>query len=139
MHLVELVRIRFVAAATLALTLTAAACVPETAIQIAPGATRDSLVFLISDLQSGKQGAGFIYGLSILQCNTDRAAWTIAADGSRTMPDHVVYGRPVPGFATRAGPDSLHSGCYRAVVSSSNPLVFDVSPTGGITVRASKP
>lgn len=110
------------------------ACGIENRIRVAPGSTRDSLVFIIESAD-GTSARGLIYGLSVLGCGDDRTLWVIAADGSRTMPDRVRYGQLVPGFSIRAGPESLQAGCYKAVVSSANPFAFDVSPFGDIHPR----
>ncbi len=110
------------------------ACAIENRILVAPGSTRDSLVFIIEGAD-GTSAHGLIYGLSVLGCGDDRALWVIAADGSRTMPVRVRYGQILPGFSIRAGPESLQPGCYKAVVSSANPFEFDVSPFGNIRPR----
>lgn len=113
---------------------TLAACAAENRIRIAPGSTRDSLVFVIEGAD-GTATHGLIYGLSVLRCGDDHALWMIAADGSRTLPDRLRYGQLLPGFSIRAGPEPLGQGCYKAVVSEAKPLQFDVNPFGAVLPR----
>jgi hypothetical protein len=128
-----------VAVAIVCTLLAGTACAVENTIALAPNPRADSLVFLIRDARTGGASSGFTYGLSVLRCGDERAFWTIAADGTRHIPEQIVYGQPVPGFTTRAGPDTLRAGCYKAIVSASTPLEFDVAPTGQIRVRSAKP
>ena len=112
----------------------ASACEYGNAIRLAPTATRDSLVFVIRSVREAPT-TNAIYGLSILRCGDEHPMWTIAADGTRTMPDTVVYGRPIPGFAVRQGPERLEPGCYSAVISGARPLTFDVTSAGTVKLR----
>jgi hypothetical protein len=92
----------------------------------------DSLVFLIHGVSSPTAPPTLAYGLTVMRCGDERPFWTISADGSHAMPDHVTYGRTLPGFLTRAGPDSLQLGCYRVVLSRANPVTFYVDPGGRV-------
>src|SRR5439155_17995242 len=110
-------------------------CVPiANTTQLAPRATRDSLVLMIGSA-TGAGAATSVYGLSVIRCGDERAFWTIAADGSRSLPERIAYGRLIPGFETRAGPEPLLPGCYQAIVSGADPVTFDVTATGQIRVR----
>lgn len=120
--------------ATVVLIATLTACAAENRIRVAPGSTRDSLVFLI-DGADGTAAHGLVYGLTVLRCGDQLVLWTIAADGSRTIPDKVRYGQLVPGFSIRAGPEPLTQGCYQAIISSATPLSFDVDPFGAVLPR----
>lgn len=114
--------------------LCASGCEYANAIRLVPAATRDSLVFVIRSIREAPT-TNAVYGLSILRCTGEHPMWTIAADGSRTMPDTVVYGRPIPGFSVRSGPEPLVPGCYTAVISGARPLTFDVKSDGTVRVR----
>lgn len=115
-----------------------AACAIENTIHLEPEATTDSLVFVIAGTATGAP-SNMSYGLSVIRCGDERPFWTIAADGSRLMPDRIVYGRPLAGFVTSTGPDSLRPGCYKAIVSEAKPVTFDVLPNGRVSPRLSKP
>jgi hypothetical protein len=110
------------------------ACAPQNVIAVAPGSTPDSLVFVIRGAAVGAP-PNLLYGLSVTRCRDAIPLWTIAADGSRLMPDTLRYGRPVPGFVLRAGPEPLGPDCYRAVVSGAVPLRFAIDPEGRITTQ----
>ena len=117
-----------------AIALGLSACDYANAIRLVPTASRDSLVFVIGSIREAPS-TNAVYGLSILRCTDEHPMWTIAADGSRTMPDTVVYGRSIPGFSVRSGPEPLAPGCYTAVVSGARPLTFDVTSDGMVKVR----
>jgi hypothetical protein len=109
-----------------------AACAPENIVRVAPTAKVDSLVFFVHGISSPTAPPTLAYGLTVMRCVDERPFWVIAADGSRSMPETVTYGRPLPGFQTRAGPDTLRPGCYRVIVSRANPLTFHVDPGGQV-------
>ena len=110
------------------------ACEPQNVIAIAPGSTPDSLVFVLRGAAVGASPK-LLYGLSVTHCGDEIPMWTIAADGTRLMPDTVRYGQLVPGFVLRAGPEPLPPACYRAVASGAAPIQFAIDPTGRITTQ----
>jgi hypothetical protein len=103
-------------------------------IALAPGSTPDSLVFVISGAAVGAPPK-LLYGLSVTHCGDEVPMWTIAADGTRLMPDTVRYGELVPGFVPRAGPEPLGPACYRAIASGAPPLRFAIDTAGRITTQ----
>ncbi len=123
--------VRGIAALVLAL---GGGCVAQNVIAVAPGSTRDSLVFVVRGAKVGAS-PNLVFGLGVVRCADDRPMWIIAAEGSRLMPDSLRYGEPVPGFALRAGPEPLGPDCYRAVASGAVPLRFVVDPAGGIRTQ----
>lgn len=110
------------------------ACVHQNVIAVAPGSTPDSLVFVISGADVGSSPS-LLYGLSVTRCEDEIPMWTIAATGTRLMPDTLLYGQPVPGFDLRAGPEPLPPDCYRAIASGAAPLRFAIDPDGRITTQ----
>jgi hypothetical protein len=118
----------------LAVALTVGCVTPKNVVRIAPEATADSVVFLLRSSTDAGLPAESVYGLSVVRCDTKEVFWTISADGSRLAPDRVVYGQPIPGFPTRAGPAPLVAGCYEVILSGAVPRAFDIGP--GRTIRA---
>ena len=111
----------------LAIVLAVVACVPaQSALQLAPDATADSVVFVLTNADGTGPAQGWIYGLSVVACGTDHSLWTIATAGERSLPARITYGRPVPGFAVREGPEPLVPGCYDVYISGGRPLRFSV-------------
>jgi hypothetical protein len=117
------------------LALGGACTAPDKFLSIPAPAVVDSLVLVVNDPQSSLTTP--VYGLSVLVCGTERAMWTIAADGSRLLPSRITYGRTVAGFTTQAGPFPLKPGCYDVFASGTRSVRFDVDSAG--TVRARKP
>jgi hypothetical protein len=118
----------------LALALGGACVAPDRYLSIAAPAAVDSLTFLITDPRQATDVP--IYGLSVVVCGTERVMWTIASDGSRSLPAQIAYGHAVPGFVTRAGPLTLSPGCYDVFASGTRPVRFDVDHLGSIQARA---
>jgi hypothetical protein len=116
------------------LALAVTSCALENRVSIAPGATRDSLVFVIGGA-TGTADTRVIYGLTVEQCSTALVFWTVVGNGTRTLPDRVQYGQAIPGFATTAGPLPLAAGCYRVIVSEAPPVTFDVAASGVVRPR----
>lgn len=110
------------------------ACVHQNVIALAPGSTPDSLVFVIRGPVAGSSPS-LLFGLSVTRCQDDLPMWTIAADGTRLMPDTLRYGELVPGFMLRVGPEPLPPNCYRAIASGAAPLQFEIDPSGTITTQ----
>jgi hypothetical protein len=112
-------------------------------LRIETGARGDSLAFVLSGITAAGRAAGEpgapIYGLSVVACGTERALWTVSADGTRSMPLRVVYGKTVDGFPTRAGPAPLTTGCYDVFLTGARPVRFDVDEHGAIHVREPDP
>src|SRR5215471_15444393 len=92
------------------LAIAPAGCALENRISMAPGATRDSLVFLIG-APAGSPNISVVYGLTVEQCTGGHVVWTIVGNGSRTLPDQVQYGAIVPGFGATVGPEPIGPGC----------------------------
>ena len=111
------------------------ACEPTNMIQLASPQPIDSVVFVVGGASGARIGTP-IYGLSIVRCSDELPMWTIAADGSRALPDRVIYGGRIPGFVTRTGPEPLVAGCYKAFLSDARPLVFDVDFHGVVKPRS---
>jgi hypothetical protein len=123
---------RRAAYASIAVTLlSSVGCVHENVLALAPGSRGDSLVFVLRSAHVGAD-PNLVFGLSVIRCADDVPMWTISADGSRTMPDSLLYGQVIPGFPVRAGPFPLAPDCYRAIASGAAPLRFDVGVTGDI-------
>jgi hypothetical protein len=116
------------------LAVVCAACAYENAIRVAPTSNRDSLVFVIGGARPGGAPTP-VYGLSVVRCADGWPVWTIAADGSHLMPERIAYGQVVPGFVVHDGPQRLSAGCYKAIASEAAPVLFDVSPSGQVSVR----
>jgi hypothetical protein len=121
-----------VRACVAAAVLAGGACVHQNVIAVAPGSTRDSLVLVIRGAQAGAP-PNLLFGVSVIRCADERPMWTISADGSRTMPDTLLYGQVVPGFPVRVGPEVLHADCYQAIASGAAPFRFIVDAKGGVT------
>jgi len=100
---------------------------PPNALRLAPAVTGDSIVFELTNADGKGAYQGWIYGLSVFVCDTERSVWTIASDGSRSLPARIVYGEPIPGYVVRVGPERLVPGCYEAVASGTQPFRFNVS------------
>src|SRR5262249_148970 len=116
------------------MSLIAGGCALENRVTIAPGANRDSLVFVLGG-EGGTANTRVIYGLTVERCAGDVVFWTIAGTGTRTLPDRIRYGELPPGFVRAAGPLPLSAGCYRVIVSEAPPVTFDVSPDGIVRLR----
>jgi hypothetical protein len=97
------------------------------------------LVFLINGTSSPTAAATLVYGLTVVRCGAEVPVWTISADGSRPMPDRVVYGSLVPGFRIITPPQPLTPGCYRVILSRANPVTFDVGSDGLVVARLLAP
>jgi hypothetical protein len=114
-----------------AMLIAAASCGPyDNTIALAPPPAADSIAFRISGANGPPSRARNVFGLSVVRCGTEVSQWTIAADGSTTMPDTVVFGRRVPGFDVRTPPQHLAPGCYEVLVSGAKPLRILVAPDG---------
>jgi hypothetical protein len=108
-----------------ALACLVAGCVPpQNLLQLAPGIRPDSMVFQLTKADGRSAYQGWIYGLSVVECDSDRSFWTISSDGSRSLPSSITYGQPVTGYVTRVGPLPLGPGCYDVVASGASPLRF---------------
>jgi len=125
--------VRTASALTL-LLLALPGCTLPNRVSVAPGATRDSLVFVFSG-ETGSADMRVVYGLTVQRCAGDLVFWTIVGNGTKFLPDRVRYGQAVPGFATTVGPVPLTAGCYRVIVSAAPPLTFDVGPDGVVRLR----
>lgn len=122
----------------LALASASAVCACATGtvlITLEPGARADSLTFRVVPRPNAVP-TPVIYGLSVVHCGTDSPLWTVAADGSRHLPEHVTYGRPIEGFAVRNGPVALTPGCYEALVTGASPLRFQIGADGSAVPTA---
>jgi hypothetical protein len=117
------------------LVLAVACTTVQTVVRVAPSARADSLVFLLRSVADTGRPADWVYGLSVVRCNTEDPVWTIASDGGRQIPPSIVYGQPVPGFSTRAGPATLTPGCYDVFATGAVRRRFDVLPDRTIVVR----
>jgi len=118
----------------LAVAVIAVGCVPaQNALQLAPDASADSVVFVLTNAEGTGPGQGWVYGLSVVECGTDRALWTIASNGS-SLPSRVTYGRTVPGFTVREGPAPLVPGCYDVYISGGRTLRFIVDSAKAVRV-----
>jgi hypothetical protein len=116
------------------------ACVPvANVVRIEPGATADSLRFVVSGIQSATEPGTGIYGLSVVACGTERSLWTVAADGTRLMPMRVAYGQALQGFPTRTGPFPLTRGCYEVFITNARTLRFDIDAAGAIHAQTMSP
>jgi hypothetical protein len=108
----------------LAVVAVIAGCAPaQNALHLAPETSADSLVFVLTGPEGSGPAQAWVYGLSVVECGTERAMWTIATTGG-SLPSHVTYGRPVPGFVVREGPEPLVPGCYDVFISGGKPLRF---------------
>lgn len=130
----------FVALRGAAIAIQLTACVPiANALRIEPGATADSLAFVVSGIQEGGRLGGdpavSIYGLSVIACGTERSMWTVASNGTRSMPRRIMYGQILAGFPVRTGPFPLTAGCYDALMTGAHALRFDVEEDRSIRVR----
>jgi hypothetical protein len=103
------------------------------AVTLAPSPAPDSIVFRISGANGPPTPARNVFGLSVVQCGTERSHWTIAASGTTTMPDLVVFGRPIEGFEVRTPAEPLAPGCYDVLVSGAKPLRITVGQDGRAT------
>jgi len=122
------------ASALTVLVLALPGCTLPNRVSVAPGATRDSLVFVIAG-ETGSADMRVVYGLTVQRCAGDLVFWTIVGNGTTFLPDRVRYGQAVPGFAATAGPVPLSAGCYRVIVSAAPPVTFDVGPDGVVRLR----
>jgi hypothetical protein len=113
------------------------ACAPAIAnsLQIQPGATANSLAFVVLSVSGDSTLGAPVVGLSVVACGTEHVLWTIGTDGSRSMPRHVVYGATVPGYPTKTGPLPLTPGCYDVVMTGARRVRFDIDASGGVHVR----
>jgi hypothetical protein len=117
-----------------ALTLLVTACGPAlNEVRIEPGTTPLQPVFVLTDT-TGHGPPGNIYGLSVVPCGSDTAAWQIAANGSAGAPSRLVYGEPPPGYVVKTGPAPLRSGCYDIFVTDGRRSRFRVDAAGRVTV-----
>ena len=117
-----------------ALAAVIAACVaPQNALQVVPETTADSLVFTLTGPGGSGPAQAWVYGLSVVECGTERAMWTIASSGG-SLPSHVTYGRPLPGFEVREGPKPLVPGCYDVFISGGNSIRFQVDSTRAVRI-----
>src|ERR1051325_5833120 len=128
-------RSRGLAAIVFGLLLAVACATVQTVVRIAPSARADSLVFLLRSAADSGRPANWVYGLSVVRCNTETSVWTIASDGGQQIPPSIVYGQPVPGFSTRAGPATLTPGCYDVFATGAARRRFDVLADRTIVVR----
>lgn len=119
---------------TLAIATAALGCgAYNNAVTLAPSPAPDSIVFRISGVKGPPSPARDVFGLSVVQCGTERSQWTIAAGGTTTMPSLVVFGRPVEGFEVRTPAQTLTPGCYEVLVSGAKPLRILITPDGNAT------
>ncbi|MGH7616668.1 MAG: hypothetical protein ACREPM_05515 [Gemmatimonadaceae bacterium] len=103
-------------------------------MSIAPGTTRDSLVFVLGGA-TGPANMSVVYGLTVEHCGGGPVVWTLVGNGTRTLPDRIAYGQVIPGFASTAGPVPIGTGCYRIIISEAPPLSFDVRANGVVQAR----
>lgn len=106
-------------------------CAYENVIGVAPGSTRDSLVFVLRGAKPGADPA-LVYGLGVVRCSDERPMWLISAEGNRLLPDTVRYAQVVPGFILRAGPEPLVADCYKVVASGAASSRFVIDTKGAV-------
>ncbi|HEY4303531.1 MAG TPA: hypothetical protein VGM82_03645 [Gemmatimonadaceae bacterium] len=118
------------------LALTAiAGCEPySNMVTLAPSPSPDSLAFHVSALESVKAPATGVFGFSVVECANEASRWTIASDGSRTLPGVVYFGQPLPGFIVRTPARALTPGCYKVLASGARPLRINVGADGAAHV-----
>jgi hypothetical protein len=118
-----------------ALLAGSAACTPTVnAVRVEPGTTPRTPTFVLTDT-TGQVASGIVYGLSVLRCGSDSAAWTIAADGSAGTPLRIVYGTAPRGYSTVFGPEMLRAGCYNVYITDGRRGRFQVDRTGRIVAE----
>jgi len=103
-------------------------------LALAPQASRDSLTFVWSSTVESAADRDVSFGFSVVACGTSRAMWTIASDGSRSLPAQFAYGDSLAGFRTVVPAARLAPGCYDAIVAGARPLRFTVDDAGRATV-----
>lgn len=110
-------------------------CPQRTAIWLAADSAPNRPVFLIADRRGG-DGDVAIRVLRVDACtplDTARSPlWGIAdAQGAGNL-RRVEYGVVPPGWSSFAGPRRLSPGCYRATISGSGRVEFQVEPDGDV-------
>ena len=114
--------------------LVATACGPTVnEVRVEPGSTPAVPAFVLTDT-TGRGPSSLIYGLSVLRCGSDSAAWTVVALGTRTSPDRIVYGETPDGYATSSGPQPLRAGCYDVYVTDGRRARFRIDGTGRLVL-----
>jgi hypothetical protein len=132
-HVTMITRSRVISRA-IALTFIMAACGPAlNEVRIESGTTPLQPIFIITDT-TGHGPPGTIYGLSVVQCGSDTAAWQIAANGSGGAPSRLVYGEAPPGYIVKTGPAPLRTGCYDIFITDGRRSRFRVDAAGRVTV-----
>ena len=125
--------LRFIVSCALA-AAAAVACTPVlNAVRIEAGPSPRVPRFVLTDT-TGRIAGGLVYGLSVLRCGSDSAAWTIAATGSAGTPMRIVYGTTPSGYVAVAGPDSLRTGCYEVFITDGRRARFQLDRNGRVVV-----
>jgi hypothetical protein len=120
--------------ATFALLL--GACDPAiNSVRIETGSAPLRPVFVLAD-STGRGRSGPIYGLSVVPCGSDSAAWQISATQRVGAPQRLVYGETPEGFVTLIGPAPLHRGCYDVFVTNGRRARFRVDGQGRVVPEA---
>jgi hypothetical protein len=132
-HITTLARLSVISRA-IALTLVLTACGPAlNEVRLESGTTPLQPIFILTDT-TGRGPPGTIYGLSVVPCGSDTAAWQIAANGTSGAPSRLVYGEAPPGYVVKAGPAPLRTGCYDIFVTDGRRSRFRVDAAGRVTV-----
>ena len=121
------------AVVTGAMTVGAAlACTPGNIVGVEAGAEPAAPVFVITDV-AGHGATRWIFGLSVVTCETGASVWTIASTGTASAPSRITYGQAPPGYVNRIGPLPLRPGCYQVYASESAGARFHVGRDGRVT------
>jgi hypothetical protein len=126
-----------VALATVAL-VTATCGRAVNSVRVEPGLEPLRPVFALAD-STGRSRSGLVYGLSVVPCGGDSAAWQIGATGSKGPPQRVTYGETPDGFVTLVGPQPLRSGCYDVFVTDGRRARFRVDAQGRVNPEHASP
>lgn len=107
------------------------ACPQRTAIWLAPGSTRDSLRFLISDRRGGEK----VIRPAILRFEPCHASnlpvWVIWDSlGASTPVREIVYGTRPPHFGENEPAKPLAAGCYRVGITGTGWVEFKITESG---------
>ncbi len=119
------------------LVLMLGGCASGNAIWVEPNSTAKRVVFQIARSREATAPPSFFYGLSVITCSGSRVMWTFGgASNTAPAPSQIVYGKPSPGYTTRAGPRPLRPGCYRAIISGGASVQFVVRRDGSVVQQS---
>jgi len=120
-----------------------AGCPEPSEVSVAPGSTREHLVFILGrDHGARPPTASATAFFIVYPCDVtriaDNAVWVIRRISDAPTPDRLTYGVAPAGYQVGQGPLPLAARCYTIEDGATGFVIFDVDTAGAIHVRSGR-